>query len=181
MQTARAGQHICASGAELPSTHPAGHLSAMADAVAGSGSVKAIFEPGRIRLEKYTGMAAAQSVQVPLSSYRGITLALGAQSVLTLLHEVEDFCVTLAVYDPLHDNDEDILSEGQRWAENLGCDLLLEDGEDRKSMPLAVTRPRPRRANSFFAARRPRFLTRRSTGATGAAHACMAQDKTAQR
>jgi hypothetical protein len=163
---ARAAHEACAD----PKHSPA-RLAFEADAPGGSGpdlnGVQATIEPGCITLQKQTGMATVQKVRVPISSYRGITLALGAQSVLTLLHEVPDFCVTLAVYDPLHDNDETILADGEGWAEALGCELLLEEPGRQtvsKELPMATQRPRARRANSFFSARRPRFLTKRSAG-----------------
>jgi hypothetical protein len=170
---ARATHEVCV-GLEQSPAHLAANQAIHADVPGGSGPVKAMIGSACVTLEKDTGMAASQRVNVPISSYRGITLALGERSVLTLLHEVEDFCVTLAVYDPLHDNDQDILNAGERWAAQLGCKLLLEEQQaqnamSQNAMSLATMRPRARRANSFFAARRPRFLTKRSTGGAPAA------------
>ncbi|MEM8877698.1 MAG: DUF6101 family protein [Pseudomonadota bacterium] len=166
---ARAAQATC-DGAKLPLARFAFEADAQGDSGLDKELVQATIEQGCITLEKWTGMAAAQKVRVPISSYRGIALALGEQSVLTLLHEVPDFCVKLAVYDPLHDN-ENILAEGEGWAEALGCKLLIEqtDGNGAASeMQLASRRPRARRANSFFAARRPGFLTKRASGGSPA-------------
>ena len=167
---ARAAQTAC-GGAKLPLARFAFEAHAQEGSGRDGDIVQATIEQGCITLEKWTGMVTAQKVRVPISSYRGIALALGAQSVLTLLHEVPDFCVTLAVYDPLHDTDETIRADGAGWAEALGCKLLLDPPTGTAAandLPLTTQRPRARRANSFFAARRPGFLTKRTAGSTSA-------------
>nr|WP_280113385.1 DUF6101 family protein [Lutibaculum baratangense] len=115
-------------------------------------------------------------IQVPTRSYRGVVLSAragtdGQEISLRLEHGNADLAVPL----PVEGSPEDALETWHVWAELLGCPLLIEDADgrihdvERRLGGLAVRPPRARRANRFFAERRPRFLTRRRVGgvATG--------------
>ena len=65
---------------------------------------------------------------------------------------------------------EDVAADWQAWGRALNLPLLVVEQDGTVSRPVerlgavAVARPRPRRRHSFFAGRRPRFLTRRKPG-----------------
>ena len=68
------------------------------------------------------------------------------------------------------DDPEDVAADWQAWGHALNLPLLVVGQDGSVSGPLAqigglvTTIAKPRRRHSFFAGRRPRFLTRRKTG-----------------
>ncbi|MCT4654695.1 MAG: DUF6101 family protein [Cohaesibacter sp.] len=119
-------------------------------------------------------------VRVPLSYYKGV----GARylvskevgnpviCILELVHDDPHLTVPLLVSADL----EDAAVDWQAWARKYGLDLLhkplQEDGYIKLNAlngcaSLGEIVPAPRRHHSQFAARRPRFLTRRKIGQTG--------------
>jgi hypothetical protein len=72
------------------------------------------------------------------------------------------------------DDPADVAADWQAWGRTLGLPLLVVGQDGTVASPVeqigAVIQqpPKPRRRHSFFADRRPRFLTRRKTGRPGA-------------
>lgn len=109
-------------------------------------------------------------LSVPVRSYEAVLLAANAagdgKAGIVLFHQNEDLSVPLCIA-----NDFDTLREDwQLWGETLdkplarATDVRVPANQASRLGALQVYRPRARRANSFFAARRPAFLTRRQIG-----------------
>ncbi len=110
---------------------------------------------------------------VPLASYRGVAVRMEATDTVgavrvfvELLHE--DPALTLPLI--VGDEPEDVAADWQAWGRALKLPLLVIGQDGSVSGPLddlvgvIAAPPKPRRRYSFFAGRRPRFLTRRKTG-----------------
>jgi len=110
---------------------------------------------------------------VPLGAYRGIAVRMeprGSDGSVTafveLLHNDPELTLTLTVTD----DPSDAAGDWQAWARTLDLPLLIIGQDGSVGQPLALTHgavmapPKPRRRHSFFAKRRPRFLTRRKVG-----------------
>ncbi len=122
----------------------------------------------------WRGIAGASTAEtVPLVSYRGVAVRMetmgdnGAIRVLVeLLHK--DTWLTLPLV--VADDPEDVADDWQAWGQALNLPLLIIGQDGSVSGPLTqigglvATIAKPRRRHSFFAGRRPRFLTRRKTG-----------------
>ncbi len=136
----------------------------------------AVIRPEVVTIRRECEAGVPLYITVPVRAYRGVVLsvrmgAAGEEVSLRLEHGNADLAIPLFVST---DADE-ALAEWRAWGKALSCPLLVEDAEGRVSQVephvggIAVQPPRARRANKFFAERRPRFLTRRRTGgvATG--------------
>jgi hypothetical protein len=110
---------------------------------------------------------------VPLASYRGVSVRMEPASAaghvrvfVELLHK--DPALTLPLI--VGDEPEDVAADWQAWGRALNLPLLVVGQDGSVSDPLGdlggvfAGPPRSRRRHSFFAGRRPRFLTRRKTG-----------------
>ena len=109
---------------------------------------------------------------VPLSDYRGVAVRIlgsgggDVRILVELLHADPSFSVPLI----LGASPGEIVADWQLWSKMLRRPLLIvgDDGcvvEPTERLGGVEIRPlKPRRLHSFFAARRPRFLTRRKTG-----------------
>jgi hypothetical protein len=124
-----------------------------------------------VQRQRHAGATITQTV--PLTSYRGVAVRMepaGAaghvQIFVELLHT--DPALTLPLI--VGDEPEDVAADWQAWGRVLNLPLLVIGQDGSVSAPLGdfggivTRRPRPRRRHSFFAGRRPRFLTRRKTG-----------------
>jgi len=113
------------------------------------------------------------TLTVPLKSYRGVAVRIEATSVpgqvrvfVELLHD--DPALTLPLI--AGDEPEDVAADWQAWGRALNLPLLVIGQDGSVSAALGdlggvIAGPsKPRRRHSFFAGRRPRFLTRRKTG-----------------
>jgi hypothetical protein len=113
-----------------------------------------------------------RSRRVAMSDYAGIAVRIVLEdgdrlrATIELLHQDRVLSVTLAHVEA----PEDAAADWQAWGKALNLPLLLvspdgriETAADRPGA-LAMLRPKPRRRHSFFAGRRPRFLTRRKSG-----------------
>jgi hypothetical protein len=120
--------------------------------------------------------AGPATLTVPMSAYAGVAVRIepvgeagDVRATVELLHE--DPTLTLALV--VADEPEDVAADWRAWGDVLGLPLLLigQDGSVRRPVDLVggvITAPtKPRRMHSYFAARRPRFLTRRKVGRPG--------------
>lgn len=88
---------------------------------------------------------------------------------LELHHADSELCVPLLV---AHDLD-DIAADWRAWAATYGIPMLMVEADgvarplEERLGPFGIRRSRARRNHAFFAARRPRFLMRRTRGRLG--------------
>ncbi len=115
----------------------------------------------------------ARTLSVPLSAYRGVAVRVEAGNVagrvrafVELLHDDPSLTLPLVTAD----EPEDVAADWQEWGRALNLPLLVIAADGTISAPLTnlgaitVAPAKPRRRHSYFAARRPRFLTRRKPG-----------------
>ncbi len=131
----------------------------------------AVIEPKSVTLAPNAG---GPFLQVPVGSYEGVVLAEcaspGAGAGLVLMHDRADLSVPLCVANEQAGLDADLEADWHAWGDTLDKPLLFAEADgavhaaNGRLGALAVSRPRPRRANAFFAARRPAFLARRALG-----------------
>lgn len=109
---------------------------------------------------------------VRLDGYRGVGVRINVEAngtpsaVLELNHPDRSLCLPLRVVD----DPAEIAADWQAWSRSLRLPMLLIEADGSVSQP--IERPgavmqlasKPRRMHSYFASRRPRFLTRRKTG-----------------
>jgi hypothetical protein len=117
------------------------------------------------------------TVEVPIPEYDGVAVRMATvdgaalRVVVELRHRDPELTLPLVVAD----DPADIVADWQGWARALNLPLLVVEQNGAVTRPvdriggLNVARPRPRRRHSFFAGRRPRFLTRRKVGRLGGA------------
>ncbi len=124
-----------------------------------------------VQRQHWAGMPL--TLTVPLTSYRGVAVRMEATGTVgrvrvfvELLHGDPTLTLPLIVGD----EPEDVAADWQAWGRALKLPLLVIGQDGSVSAPLSdlggiiSNPPRPRRRHSFFAGRRPRFLTRRKTG-----------------
>ena len=116
------------------------------------------------------------TLAVPISAYRGVAVRIlpngdpgDIRVTVELMHRDPALTVPLVVAD----EPEDVAADWQAWGRALNLPLLLVAEDGTVKMPvdrlggLVVAETKPRRRHSFFADRRPRFLTRRKVGRKG--------------
>ena len=125
-----------------------------------------------------TGSVAGRSepIYAPLGEFEGVSVRMttigdtgAVRAVVELRHSNAALTLPLVVAD----EPEDVAADWKAWSRALKLPLLIvgNDGKviraasDAERIPLL--QPKPRRRHSYFAARRPRFLTRRKTGRGG--------------
>lgn len=141
--------------------------------VSSPGGSAFVVERGRVlMLRTLTSNGPSMQVAVPLSAYRGVAVRMESvgdngevRAFIELLHRDPALTLTLAESDV----PEDLAADWQAWGRALKLPLLVVGQDGSIGEPLAghglgATRPKPRRYHSYFAKRRPRFLTRRKTG-----------------
>ncbi len=162
--TVGSGRHIRLD----PHTLPARGFPLFGDAAAAT----FVIEHDRVVVSLPVGAGPAQSVAVPLAAYRGVSVRMEAvgdngdvRAFVELLHADTTLTLTLATSDA----PEELAGDWQAWGRTLGLPLLIVGQDGSVSAPLfgrsvTMAPPKPRRRYSYFAKRRPRFLTRRKTG-----------------
>ena len=132
-----------------------------------------ILDRERAIVQQQRHLGAPSTLTVPLENYRGVAVRMepadpaGRVHVFVeLLHN--DPALTLPLI--VGDEPEDVAADWQAWGRALNLPLLVVGQDGSVSAPLGdlggvITGPsKSRRRYSFFAGRRPRFLTRRKTG-----------------
>jgi Family of unknown function (DUF6101) len=150
-----------------PHTLPA-RSSPLGDATAAA----FIIEHDRVIVQKSLGTGLLVPTSVPIKDYAGVAVRMepigdlgNVRAFVELLHDDPALTILLAVTD----DPEEIAGDWQAWGRTLNLPLLIIGQDGSVGMPLgahgiAMARPKPRRRHSYFAKRRPRFLTRRKNG-----------------
>ena len=107
-------------------------------------------------------------VTVPVDDYDGVAVRIAPEAeaaplIIELAHTNPDYVVPLARGGV----PENVADDWLAWGRELGLPLLVvsPDGSVARYHPDEASRPsQPRRRHSYFAGRRPRFLTRRKIG-----------------
>lgn len=131
---------------------------------------------GQAIIRCHASIGAPLTVRLPVSAFEGVAVRMAPvgdageiEVMVELRHRDPALCLPLLVVD----DPAEVADDWKAWGEILGLPLLLVDQEgsvivvDGQSSTLATLPPRPRRRHSFFAERRPRFLTRRKRGLPG--------------
>ena len=151
---------------------------------AGTAQHVAIIGQDSVMIRRETEAGVPLYVTVPLAAYSGVLLTAndavhgsghGPSVALTLHHPNGDLDVPLFEAD----DTDDVIADWQAWSRTLARPLLIRNSDGEICEPrerlggLTVKPPMARRANRFFADRRPRFLCERRTGgpAFGAVYA----------
>ena len=132
-----------------------------------------IIERDRAIVRRPSSDGAAATYCVPLTAYRGVSVRMepvgtngGVRGYVELLHA--DPALTLGL--SITEDPEEVAEDWQAWARALDLPLLVIGQDGSVGEPLAqiggvlMGPPKPRRRHSYFAGRRPRFLTRRKIG-----------------
>jgi hypothetical protein len=143
--------------------------------VPSGGAAEAAFVIDRERAIVRRAVAAGPAVTlaVPLSAYTGVAVRVEPNGdagrvrvFVELLHNDPSLTLPLMIAD----EPEDVAADWQEWGRSLNLPLLVIAQDGTVSAPLqkigavTVAPAKPRRRHSYFAARRPRFLTRRKPG-----------------
>lgn len=134
-----------------------------------------IDERGAILRKVLPSSGLPLSFALPARAFRGVAARAidhgdGEVTVtLELHHEDPELCIPLLVAHDLCD----IAADWRGWSDAYGIPMLMIEA-DGVARPLEdhigdlrLRKSQPRRRHSYFAARRPRFLVRRSTGTLG--------------
>ena len=114
--------------------------------------------------------------RLPVKTFEGVAVAMtpiGEDGDIEVMVELRHRDPALSVPLAVAEDPGEISADWQAWGRTLGLPLLIVglDGTVEKPVdrigPLLRHEPKPRRRHSFFAGRRPRFLTRRKTGLQG--------------
>ncbi len=124
-------------------------------------------------LKRPSPSGAPVTVRLPIKAFEGVAVRIvpigqdgDIEVTVELMHRDPSFSLPLIVAD----DPADVAADWQAWGRVLGLPLLLVAPDGTVEQPVdqigAIRRlpSRPRRRHSFFANRRPRFLTRRKTG-----------------
>ena len=146
----------------------------LADRQGGSGN-QVFLDRQRVVLRRTVAERMAMTVSLSVSAYEGVALRLfpadggeGFAAAVMLVHRDEALSLPLHVVPEV----DEAAEVWEAWGSTLGLPLLAVDeaGAARPVRPcsgLGGASPAPRRRHSHFAARRPRFLTRRKVGRKG--------------
>jgi len=152
-----------------PHTLPARGLSQAGEV----GAATFIIERDRAIVSRPVTAGPALALTVPVAAYRGVAVRMEAvgdngdvRAFVELLHTDPSLTLALAITD----DPEEIAGDWQAWGRTLNLPLLIVGQDGSVGEPLAtiggviMAPTKPRRRHSYFAARRPRFLTRRKVG-----------------
>lgn len=115
----------------------------------------------------------AVTVAVPVHAYDGVAVRMvpvGRAGRIRVIVELRHRDPALTLPLVVADEPEDVAADWRAWGRALNLPLLLIEQDGTVKTPLGrlgaltVARGKPRRRHSFFAGRRPRFLTRRKPG-----------------
>ncbi|MCC6981659.1 MAG: hypothetical protein IT535_00160 [Bauldia sp.] len=109
---------------------------------------------------------------VPLADYRGVAVRMvpAEGGELRILVELFHHDATLSLPLVVATSPGDVVADWQSWSKALRRPLILVGDDGAIVEPttrlgsVEIGQLKPRRLHSFFASRRPRFLTRRKTG-----------------
>jgi hypothetical protein len=144
-----------------------------ARASGGAAEVAFIIDRERAIVRRSLAAGRAATLAVPVSAYAGVAIRVEPSGdagrvrlFVELLHKDPSLTLPLVVAD----EPEDVAADWQDWGRALNLPLLVIAQDGTVSAPLQkmggiiLAPTKPRRRHSHFAARRPRFLTRRKPG-----------------
>jgi hypothetical protein len=147
-----------------------------APAVGSTGEAAFILDRERAVVRRGKRSDSPVMATVPVASYAGVAVrmkAIGNAGAIRVFVEVLHADPSLTLQLAVADSPEAVAADWQAWGRALDLPLLIVGQDGTVSQPLkemgglVVTPPKQRRHHSFFADRRPRFLTRRKTGRDG--------------
>jgi hypothetical protein len=122
---------------------------------------------------------------VPLREYRGVAVRMepigsdgAVRGFVELLHAEPELTLPLAIAD----DPNIVANDWQAWGRALNLPLLIVGQDGSIGEPLKgddaifIGASKPRRRHSYFAKRRPRFLTRRKIGQLDAVRVLIADE-----
>ena len=139
----------------------------------GAAEAAIVLDRDRAVVRRSTRTGRSVTFAVPVSAYDGVAVRMvpvGEDGELRVIVELRHRDAALTLPLVVAGAPEDVAADWQAWGRALNLPLLLIEQDGTVSRPVerlgavAVARPRPRRRHSFFAGRRPRFLTRRKPG-----------------
>ena len=115
----------------------------------------------------------ATMLTVPLGTYDGVSVRVeprGGSGEVRVFVELRHADPSLTLPLVVADKPEDAAADWRAWGRTLNLPLLVVAPDGTVIAPvemvggITIAATKPRRRHSYFAARRPRFLTRRKTG-----------------
>lgn len=132
-----------------------------------------VLDRQEVVLKRPSPAGAPTTIRLPIKAFKGVAVRIAPvgqegdiEVTVELMHSDPALCLPLIVADDA----EDVAADWQSWGRVFGLPLLLVTPDGMVEQPvdqigaLRKLPSRPRRRHSFFANRRPRFLTRRKTG-----------------
>jgi hypothetical protein len=132
-----------------------------------------VLDRQEVIIKRPSPAGASATFRMPTKSFDGVAVRIvpigddgDLEVTVELMHRDPGLSIPLIIAD----DPGDVAADWQTWGRVLGLPLLLvlPDGSIEKPVDhigaIRKLPTRPRRRHSFFANRRPRFLTRRKTG-----------------
>lgn len=140
---------------------------------AGRANATVILDREQAIIQRLSPNGTPLTLRIPTNAFDGVAVRMRPvgqfgeiEVVVELMHRDPALSLPLAIAD----DPVEIVTDWQDWGQTLDLPLLIveQDGTvvaplDQQD-PVAPQAPQPRRHHSYFAKRRPRFLTRRKTG-----------------
>lgn len=162
-------------------------------ATLGSGARRAeatiVLDRDEVVVRRVSLIGAPLTYRMPLKTFDGVAVRMipighagDIEVIVELMHRDPALSLPLMIAD----DPADVAADWQAWGRTLGLPLLVVGQDGTITTPVdhigAVTlqMPKPRRRHSFFANRRPRFLTRRKPGHAGTAEILVGREITAR-
>jgi hypothetical protein len=132
-----------------------------------------ILDREQVIVQRLSPMGTPLILRIPYSAFDGIAVRMsatdqtdGIEVMVELMHRDPALSLPLMIAD----DPAEVVADWQVWGETLDLPLLIVEQDGTIVMPTdqpnptILQTPQPRRRHSYFAKRRPRFLTRRKTG-----------------
>lgn len=124
-------------------------------------------------VQQLSPMGTPLTVRIPYKIFEGVAVRMkpiGQSGDIEVFVELMHRDPALSLPLMIAKDPAEVAADWHAWGQILGLPLLLVEQDGTIVMPADRTNPtilqapKPRRRHSFFAKRRPRFLTRRKTG-----------------
>ena len=127
-------------------------------------------------VQRLSPAGAPLTFRISVKTFDGVAVRMtpvGHDGALEVTVELMHRDPALSLPLMIADDPADVAADWQAWGRTLGLPLLVVGQDGTVAAPIerlggvTLQPPKPRRRHSFFADRRPRFLTRRKTGRAG--------------